>query len=293
MNDLAQELATLSAREMVAALGIRSGPAFLREGLALPFYAASRALGETLARLDRDVAERGLPVAAQRALRGFGVALHTNGEAPSDGPQLVLANHPGAYDALALMSALGRRDLRILTADRAFLRALPSLSAHFLFVGDAKEQRAGALKRATRHLRRGGALLHFPAGQIEPDADFEPASAAWLKPWHPGVSALVAACARVNGDVLVAGVRGVHSPRAKRLLLNRAAERRGVSTLSPLLQMVGKLRDVTARVCCSNAGRARAFAALAADDQQAELRRALSGAIQHLPPSAFPRNSTG
>jgi hypothetical protein len=48
--------------------------------------------------------------------------------------------------------------------------------------------------------------------------------------------------------VLVAGVRGVHSPRAKRLLLNRLAEQRGVSTLSLLLQVVGRLRDVNARV---------------------------------------------
>jgi len=279
INELARELATLSADEMVAALGVRRGPVLLRRALALPFYAASRALGETLAQLDQDAAARGLPAAARRALHGFGVALHTSGEAPSNGPQLVLANHPGAFDALALMSALGRKDLLILAADRRFLRALPGLSAHFLFVGDAAGARAGALKRATTHLRRGGALLHFPAGQIEPDADFEAERSRWLGAWHPGVSALVAACARVNGSVLVAGVRGVHSPRAKRLLLNRAAERRGVTTLSPLLQMVGRLRDVTARVCCLNAGSASALAELRAGEQQARLRAALAHAI--------------
>jgi len=279
VNRLAQELATLSASEMVAALGVRGGPALLRRGLALPFYAASRTLGDTLARLDRDVAEHGLPAAAQRALHRFGVALRIAGEAPREGPCLVLANHPGAYDALALMSALARQDLRVLTADRQFLRALPGLSAHFLFVGDAAGQRAGALKRATRHLRGGGALLHFPAGQIEPDADFEPEPARWLAPWHPGVSALVAACARVNGRVLVAGVRGVHSPQAKRWRLNRTAERHGITTLSPLLQMVGKLRDVTARVGCRNAGPARALAELPASEQERQLRAALLSAI--------------
>jgi 1-acyl-sn-glycerol-3-phosphate acyltransferase len=193
---------------------------------------------------------------------------------------LVLANHPGAYDALALMSALGRQDLRILAADRTFLRALPRLSAHLLFVPEQASERAGALKRAVRHLRQGGALLHFPTGQIEPDADFEPEGAALLGPWQPGVSALVAACARVDGRVLVAGVRGVHSPRAKRWLLNRAAERRGITTLSPLLQMVGRLRDVTTRVCCHEVAGGRTLALLSGPEQQAQLRAALEAAIR-------------
>lgn len=277
---LARELAALSAHEMVAALGVRRGPALLREGLALPFYAASRTLGRTLAELDANVSTRGLPSAAGRALSRFGVALRTSGASAGAGPLLVLANHPGAYDALSLMSALERKDLLILAADRRFLRALPGLSAHFLFVGDSAGQRAGALKRALTHLRRGGALLHFPAGQIEPDADFEPDEARWLEPWQPGVSALVDACARADGRVLVAGVRGVHSPRAKRWLLNRAAERRGITTLSPLLQMLGNLRDVATRVSRLDLGNARELRALSASERQPHLREALRRAIR-------------
>jgi 1-acyl-sn-glycerol-3-phosphate acyltransferase len=279
LNLLAQQLATLSASEMVAALGFHRGPAFLQKGLELPFYAASRTLGRTLAQLDREVSTRGLPEAATRALARFGVALHVSGSASAEGPQLVLANHPGAYDALSLMSALQRQDLLILAADRRFLRALPGLSAHFLFVGDRASQRSGALRRALRHLRGGGALLHFPAGQIEPDADFEPDRTAWLKPWHPGVGALIDACARVDGGVLVAGVRGVHSPRAKRWLLNRAAERGGITTLSPLLQMLGRLRDVTTRVSTVNLGSARGLRELSTADQRAQLREALRLAL--------------
>jgi hypothetical protein len=280
LRALAQELATLSAHEMVAALGVRRGPAFLRQGLALPFYAASRTLGRTLAELDANVSTRGLPAAAARALSRFGVAVRTSGAAAGAGPLLVLANHPGAYDALSLMSVLDRKDLLILAADRQFLRALPRLSAHFLFVGDSAGQRAGALKRALTHLRRGGALLHFPAGQIEPDADFEKNEARWLEPWQPGVSALVDACARVDGRLLVAGVRGVHSPRAKRWLLNRAAERRGITTLSPLLQMLGNLRDVATKVSSLDLGSARQLRALSASERQPHLREALRRAIR-------------
>jgi hypothetical protein len=248
MTPLARKLARISAREMVAALGVRTGPLWLRRGLGLPFYAASRGLGQTLAMLTGEVTSLGLPEAAASALLRFGVALRVTGVEAGSGPCLVLANHPGAYDALALMRAVGRRDLLILAADREFLRALSGLSAHLVFVGDVPSERARALKRALGWLRRGGALLHFPAGKIEPDADFAPPGAPLLEEWQPGVAALVRACDRVDGRVLVAGVRGVHSPRAKRLGLNRLAEKRGITTLSPLVQLAFKLRDVQARV---------------------------------------------
>ncbi len=270
MNPLAQKLAQISAAEMVFALGVRSGPHFLRRGLALPFYVASRGLGQTLATLESEVASHGLPEAAAAALLRFGVALQVSGAEAGSGPCLVLANHPGAYDALALMRAVARRDLLILAADREFLRALSGLSAHFVFVGDAPSERARALKRSLVWLRRGGALLHFPAGKIEPDADFALPGAPLLEPWQPGVSLLVRACEKLGGRVLVAGVRGVHSPRAKRLLLTRLAEKRGITTLSLLVQLVGRLRDVKARVRLDQ---------IAGSREQLALRTALIKAI--------------
>ncbi len=283
MNALSHELAALSASEMVAALGVRQAPELVRRGLELPFYLASRTLGRTLAELDETVAARGLSAAATQALQRFGIALQAKRARLGAGPRLVLANHPGAYDALALISALGREDLRILAADRIFLRALPRLSQHLLFVGERAGERAGALKRALSHLRAGGTVLHFPAGQIEPDADFEPDHAQLLKPWLPGVTALVKACAKADGRVVLAGVRGVHSPRAKRLLLNRWAESRGITTLSPLLQMVGKLRDVITTVRTLDAGSAQALTRLSPAEQAARLRVVLQQALTESP----------
>ena len=278
--DLERELAQLSALEMVTALGLGKAPKLLRRGLALPFRAASRRLGETLAELDGSLAERGLPAAAAEALTRCGVALRSSGSAVPEGPCLVLANHPGAYDALALMWALGRRDLSILAADRRFLRALASLSTrHLSLVGEQPTERAVALKRSLAWLRRGKALLHFPAGAIEPDADFASAGSELLGAWQPGVPTLVRACARASGRVLLAGVRGVHSPGAKRLVLTQLAEARGVTTLSPLVQLVRGLRDVKARVCLVEAAPARELAEL--DDQRLveQLRRDLTSAI--------------
>ena len=279
MNALARQLATLSAREMVAALGVKRAPRLVQKGLGLSFFVASRTLGATLSELDENIARQGLPSAARRGLERFGVGLEVSGQPIGDGARLVLANHPGAYDALALMSAIGRRDLLILAADRSFLRALPQLSEHLVFVGQSAGERAAALKRAVSCLKRGGAVLHFPAGEIEPDADFEPDTSRLLRPWQPGVAALISACAKVDGRVVVAGVRGVHSPRAKRWLVNRLAEKRGITTLSPLLQMVGKLRDVTTRVHRIDAESAAALAKLSPHDQQLRLRQGLVRAI--------------
>jgi 1-acyl-sn-glycerol-3-phosphate acyltransferase len=248
MTPLARELTRLSAAEMLSALGAQHAPLPLRRGLELPLLALSYGLGRTLANMDETIAARGLPEAARSALTELRVGWRVSGNVPTHGAYLVLANHPGAYDALALMSALARKDLLILAADRVFLRALPRLSEHLVFVGDRPAERAAALKRAVSTLKRGGAVLHFPAGRIEADAAFEPDRERWLEDWQPGVETLLRAAERHGARVLLAGVRGVHSPRAKRFVLNRLAEKRGITTLCPLLQIVGKLEDVAVRV---------------------------------------------
>jgi hypothetical protein len=275
---LARELADLSALEIVAALGAGEAPGVIKRALALPFVAISRAMGETLADIDEAIAHRGLPLAAREALERFGVASTYTGAPIATGPCLFLANHPGAYDAFALMAAIDRRDLLILAADRSFLRALPHLSGHLLFVGAEPRARAGTLKRALSHLLQGGAVLHFPAGEIEPDAAFETEGVKLLKAWQPGVAALVRACARSRGCVAVAGVRAVHSPRAKRLFLNRLAERRGITTLAALLQVALRLRDVNAHVTIEEVS-SDALARLDGDAQLELLRVALLRAI--------------
>lgn len=248
LTPLARELRRLSAAEMLSALGVRSPPRALRRALELPLLALSHDLGRTLANMDDAIPAQGLPAAAGSALRELGVGSEASGSVPTQGACLVLANHPGAYDALSLMSALDRKDVLILAADRGFLRALPRLSEHLVFVGEHPAERAAALKRAVSSFKRGAAVLHFPAGRIEPDAAFERDRQQWISSWQPGVETLLRAAERYEAEVCVAGVRGVHSPRAKHFIINRWAEARGVTTLCPLLQIVGRLKDVSVRV---------------------------------------------
>ncbi|XXX73454.1 1-acyl-sn-glycerol-3-phosphate acyltransferase [Sorangium sp. So ce134] len=280
---LERELARLSGEEMVAALGLGGAPAWVRRAGGAAFAVPSWPLGRVLARFDRRVGEAGIHVAAREALSGFGARWTADAAPPSRGALLVVSNHPGAYDALALMAALGRGDLMIVAAERRFLRALPHVSERLLFVpidggGGGRElaARTAGVRRALRHLRGGGALLHFPAGRIEADPAFagEGDGEALLGAWHPSAGALLRAAAAAGGRVAVAVVSGVHSPRAKRLAVTRWAERRGISTLAPLLQVaLPGFGDVDVRV---RLGEAReAAAAVGEGDDDAGLTRRL------------------
>jgi hypothetical protein len=248
LASLESAIARSSAEEIVAALGLANAPQLLRAAARAAFARLSARLGRVLARFDGDVARVGLPRAAAAALQALGATWTRTGTVPGEGPLLVVANHPGAYDALVLFAAMGRRDAVVLVDDRSFLRALPELARHLVFLSPDAIARMRAVRRALRHVAGGGALLHFGAGRIEPDPAFAPAGQA-LTEWGPGSGALVRGVARTGGVVVPALVEGVHSPRAKRLWIARLADRHGVTTLAPLLQVaVPVYRQVAARV---------------------------------------------
>ncbi|MBI2379474.1 MAG: lysophospholipid acyltransferase family protein [Gammaproteobacteria bacterium] len=89
-------------------------------------------------------------------------------ELPREGGMLVVANHPyGGLEGVALLHLLGavRPDLKILA--NAFLSAIPELAEHFIPLDvfhPGRNQRA--LRQAVAHVRQGGALLLFPAGEV-------------------------------------------------------------------------------------------------------------------------------
>jgi 1-acyl-sn-glycerol-3-phosphate acyltransferase len=235
---IAEEIARLSADEMLASLRLPSrAPAIVRRAVAEPFLGLSKRLGRALAAFDSRVTEMGIARAAAWVLEELGASLRVSGEVPR-GPLLVASNHPGAFDALALMAACARRDLLILADDRAFLRAMPHVREHLVFV-DPNDRAVSArtLKRAVRHLTRGGAILQFGAGRIEADPAFALPGVPLVGAWKDGTGSLAIACARAGGSVVPAIVSGVHSARAKTNVVNRIAEARGITTLAILLQI--------------------------------------------------------
>lgn len=82
---------------------------------------------------------------------------------PADGPLVVVANHPfGAVDALLLLDQIHphRPDLRILVDDQVV--AFDQLEPALLRCAKGPE----GLRVALGHLKAGGALLVFPAGEV-------------------------------------------------------------------------------------------------------------------------------
>ncbi|HEV8536318.1 MAG TPA: lysophospholipid acyltransferase family protein [Candidatus Limnocylindria bacterium] len=143
---------------------------------------------------------------------------------PVRGPLLVVANHPGLSDAVALLAALGREDAWIVAADYPFLRALRLASRRFLFVSDDRSHVLPACRRIVSRLRSGETVVVFPAGGLELDpALSRDAARASLATWSRSVELL----ARLADRTLVvpAAISGVVSRSA---FDHPLAKRRGV-----------------------------------------------------------------
>jgi putative hemolysin len=121
---------------------------------------------------------------------------------PAHGPLLIAANHPhGAVDGLVLASVIrqARPDVRVLA--NHLLSRIPELADLCFFVDPfggptaAARSRAG-LRAAHLWLRRGGALIAFPAGEVAHDRQPDGSYSDSL--WLPTIGRMaLATCARV------------------------------------------------------------------------------------------------
>ncbi|MBZ0300724.1 MAG: glycerol acyltransferase [Anaerolineae bacterium] len=184
------------------------------------FAGPARQITETVFQYDRLVGSEGLALSSAWLLDQFAASVQVEGVLPpSDGPLLIVSNHPGMVDAMAIFAQVPRHDLRIIAAERPVLRLLPHIQPYLLFVPDDPQKRLAVIRSAAGHLRAGGALLNFPGGQIEPDPALHPDAASCLDRWSDSLNLL----ARLVPDlsVLPVAVSGVISPRALRHPLAR------------------------------------------------------------------------
>lgn len=109
---------------------------------------------------------------------------------PLEGPLLLLANHPGAFDELVVAALVKRKDLRFFANDHPILTSFPHVSNHAVYSGNSDSQKMAALRHAIRHLRDGGTLLLCPAGKTEPDPRYTPGAFEAFADWSPSVEVL-------------------------------------------------------------------------------------------------------
>jgi len=166
-----------------------------------------------------------------------GLAVNGRERVPAECPLLVVANHPGLSDAMAVLAALGREDAWIVTANYPFLRAMRLASRRFLFVSDDRANRLSAFRSIVSRLRAGETVLVFPAGGLELDPALSRDGAlASLATWSRSIEIL----ARLARDTLVvpAAIRGVVSRSAfDHLLARRRGAPKDRQRMATLLQL--------------------------------------------------------
>jgi putative hemolysin len=135
-------------------------------------WPAARRFALLAREFDRRVGEQGLAQGSAWLLHRMAAGAQVSGadQVPARGPLVILANHPGMTDTVALIASLASRpDLRVIALDRPFLQALPHVARHLILVPEHEAGRMAVLRAGVQHLKQGGALLTFPAGEIEPD----------------------------------------------------------------------------------------------------------------------------
>ena len=241
-------LTEILAREGAEALGWERG----RPGGSIArtlLRPAARRIAREFAACDEIFATRALPDAARWSLEHFSAELEVAGleRVPRRGPILLVANHPGLTDAVGLIAALDRPDVRIVAADYPFLHAMRGLGPRLIFLGASGTSQLSWIRAVARDLRHGGVVLLFPAGRLEPDPSVLGRDGALL-PWSGSV-ALIARLAS-EAQIVPAAVTGVLSTRAFAQPLTRIRrtprDRQRVATLLQLIDP--RYRHVRARI---------------------------------------------
>ncbi len=247
MQSSLDTLTQVNLDDLVASFGWQDRPVLARL-LRMLFLTPARTFAEQMVEFDAAVGALGLPGASKLILRHYvrGVRVHGAERIPASG-FLALSNHPGMTDTLSLFCTLNRRDLKIIALDRPFLNALPNTSRSLFYLRDDPAARMSLVRGVSGHLRAGGAVLTFPAGQIEPDPDVYPGAVDSLRNWTESAGVFLRLAP--ESAILPVLVRAVVWKKAARhpLLLikrTRAEKEKLAAALQLLGHVVFKARDV-------------------------------------------------
>jgi 1-acyl-sn-glycerol-3-phosphate acyltransferase len=239
-----------------------------------------RRFADNMATFNTELVTRGLAEASTALCARYGGKVVAEGllNVPPDGPLLLVSNHPGMFDTLAIYATLPRSDIRALARPQPLLGLLSSLAPNLLMLPDEGAGRAGGLRQILQSLRAGGALLIYPAGHLEPEpvlvgrhglsaaSPTEP-----LGPWSNGVGTLVKLAVRQGVPLRVvptslSGVLSLSTWRWFGPLLKLRQSLRGREDLTAVLQVAFPgLGPTTIRVSYGEPLDATALAANDAD----------------------------
>ncbi len=218
------------------------------------FTGPARKFANQMLEYDDLVGEMGLRRASSKILQKYYIKdLCVQGEEniPVHGPVLFLSNHPGMTDTLTLFAAIPQTNLRIIALDRPFLVSLPNMSQHLVYISEDSARRMRAVRQFASHLRSGGAVLTFPAGQIEPDPDVHTGAGESLSRWTDSSSVFMRFVPELQiVPVLVSGVIWERTARhwLTRFKQNREDREKLAASLQLLAMVVQGARPTTVNI---------------------------------------------
>lgn len=242
-SDLTARIRAAITDEIFAALGLaKRGRA--RRMFGWLFHLPTNRFAAMFARADQAAASGGLSAACKVVVDSLGVRVNASGieNIPASGPLMLLSNHPGAYDSVAIGAQVPRTDLSILVGDIPFYHTLPNINPLFTHIPDAADTsgRMLALRQAVSHLKNAGSLLQFGAGTIEPDPAVQEGAVESLVAWSPGSEIMLRKAPETN--VVLVAASGVLLPRFYRHplvnLRQRQVDRRRVAEF---MQVISQL----------------------------------------------------
>lgn len=248
-----ETLTRVCVDDLLSAFGLGK----LRRGMPLLEVMAripAQRVARQIATYDQIVGKSGLTTGGAWALEQMARHADIEGQerVPTEGPLLLLSNHPGLADAVALFSSIRRPDLSVVAAKWPLLDALPNTSRHLIKVMKDSSNRFAVLRLVVRHLKHGGAVLNFPAGRMEPDPAVLPGAVEALERWSPSVDLFARLVPGLT--IIPVAVSGVFSRFALRNPLTYLRRREDRLWLASNLQMlVPALRNVTVRVSFGHA----------------------------------------
>lgn len=143
----------------------------LRKCLGWMFAPPTKIFARYMADVDAAIPSGGAPAGCKVMMQALRVKIVSMGQSsiPTEGPTVILANHPGAYDSMAIGSLIPRPDLKAIVSKTRLYQSMPNVIQNVFMVSKDPREDMVALKNAVEHLRKGGILLQFGSGLIEPD----------------------------------------------------------------------------------------------------------------------------
>lgn len=178
--------------EIIYALGGKPDGFFVN--LAAPVFGLpTRKFARIAARFEDDVVNHDPRTAATNALPGLAMQVSVQGteNIPTEGPVLIVSNHPGALDSIALVSSIPRPDITAFVSDTPFLRAMPGIRKHVIFVDFKTIGGMTALREGITHLKEGRAILIFAHGVPEPDPGFMEGARETIEEWSSSLEVML------------------------------------------------------------------------------------------------------